>query len=160
MPKGVTRFDYTRLAGMIEKQLQIRQVWLEVVMVSRVFQSVFGLWLLAMFVMTLSGWRPPESILSEAGVRWAEVNLRPDMIAALLAIYGVGAATFLANRFVALGTVVQAPLAVNMALYHIFVNQILVPGGLIAAAYCASVAAMLWISRGVYAPLFRAKPNS
>ena len=91
----------------------------------RVFQSAFGLWLLVMFLMTLFGWRPPESILSEAGTQWAEVNLRPDMMAALLVIYGVGAATFLTNRFVALGAAVQAPLAVNMAMYHIFVNQVL-----------------------------------
>jgi hypothetical protein len=126
---------------------------------SRIFQWVFGTWLLVMFGMTLFGWRPPESLLSEAGIRWTDVNLRPDMIAALLAIYGVGAATFLMNRFVALGAAVQAPLAVNMAMYHLFVNQILVPGGLIAAAYCACVAAMLWICRRSYAPLFVAKPD-
>ena len=126
-------------------------------MVSRVFQLAFGFWLLTMFVMTLSGWRPPESMLSEAGVRWVEVNLRPDMIAALLVIFGVGAMTFLTNRFVALGAAIQAPLAVNMAMYHAFVNQILVPGGLIAAAYCFSVVAMLWISRDAYVPLFKAR---
>lgn len=123
----------------------------------RIFQTAFGIALLVSFLMTLFGWRPPESILSEAARRWGEVNLRPDMIAALLAIYGAGAAAFLTNRFVALGAAVQAPLAVNMAMYHGFVNQVLVPGGLIAATYCACVAAMLWFNRNAYAPLFRAK---
>lgn len=115
------------------------------------------MWLLVMFVMTLFGWRPPESILSEEGSRWAEVNLRPDMIAALLLIYGLGAATFLANRFVALGAAIQVPLAVNMAMYHAFVNQMFLPGGLIATVFGMCVAAMLWLNRTTYAPLFRAK---
>ena len=123
----------------------------------RIFQVGFGLALLVFFLMTLFGWRPPESILSEAGARWSEVNLRADMIVALLVIYGVGAAAFLTNRFVALGTAVQAPLAVNMAMYHVFVNQVLVPGGLIAATFCACVAAMLWFNRKAYSPLFTAK---
>ncbi len=123
----------------------------------RIFQVAFGLALLVMFLMTLFGWRPPESILSEAGARWSDVNLRADMIAALLVIYGVGAAAFLTNRFVAIGAAVQAPLAVNMAMYHAFVNQVLVPGGLIAATFCTCVAAMLWFNRNAYAPLFRAK---
>lgn len=126
-------------------------------MVERIFQFSFGMWLLAMFVMTLIGWRPPESMLSENGARWAEVNLRPDMIAALLLIYGIGAATFLANRFVALGAAIQAPLAVNMAMYHAFVNQVLLPGGLIAAIFCLCVAAMLWLNRASFAALFKAK---
>ena len=127
-------------------------------MAKRIFQSAFGVWLLVMFVMTLFGWRPPESMLSEQGVRWAEVNLRPDMIAALLLFYGIGAATFLSNRFVALGAAIQAPLAVNMAMYHAFVNQVLIPGGLIATVYCLCVAALLWLNRASYMPLFQAKP--
>ncbi len=128
-------------------------------MTARIVQTVFGLWLLVMFGMTLFGWRPPESILSEAGARWAEVNLRPDMMAALLVIYGIGAATFLSNRFVALGAAVQAPLAVNMAMYHMFVNQVLVPGGLIAGVFCVFVVALLWFNRQAFAPLFVARPG-
>jgi hypothetical protein len=108
---------------------------------------------MVMFVMALSGWQPPESMLSEAGRAWARVNLRPDMTVALLVIYGLGAATFLSNRYVALGAAVQSPLAVNMALYHAFVNQVLVPGGLIATLYCACVAVMLWLNRRAFAPL-------
>lgn len=127
-------------------------------MAKRVFQSVFGVWLLVMFVMTLFGWRPPESMLSEQGIRWADVNLRGDMIAALLLIYGFGAATFLSNQYVALGAAIQAPLAVNMAMYHLFVNQVLVPGGLIATVYCLCVATLLWLNRASYKPLFKAKP--
>jgi hypothetical protein len=127
-------------------------------MAVRIIQTVFGLWLLVMFVMTFFGWRPPESILSEAGARWAEVNLRADMIAALLVIYGTGAAAFLTNRFVALGAAIQAPLAVNMAMYHLFVNKVLLPGGVIAAVFFTFVVAMLWFNRGAYAPLFVAKP--
>lgn len=128
-------------------------------MIERIFQSLFGVWLLVMFVMTLFGWRPPESILSEEGVRWAETNLRPDMIAALLVLYGIGAATFLSNRFVALGAAIQAPLAVNMAMYHAFVNQVLLPGGMIAAVFCLCVAALLWLNRASYKPLFQAIPE-
>ena len=101
----------------------------------RAIQVVFGLCLLVMFVMTLFGWKPPESILSEAGARWAEVNLRPDMMIALAAIYGIGAATFLSDRFVALGAAVQAPLAVNIAMYHLFVNKVLIPGGIAGSVY-------------------------
>ena len=127
-------------------------------MAERIFQSLFGMWLLVMFVMTLMGWRPPESILSEEGARWAVVNLRPDMIAALLLIYGIGAVTFLTNRFVALGVTIQAPLAVNMAMYHAFVNQVFLPGGLIAAVFCSCVAVMLWLNRASFASLFKAKP--
>lgn len=89
--------------------------------------------------MVVWGWQPPESILSDAGARWAEVNLRPDMTVALLMLYGIGAATFLCNRYVALGAALLAPLAVNMAMYHLFVNRILIPGGLIAALFCAFV---------------------
>ncbi len=128
-------------------------------MATRVIQSLFGLWLLVMFVMTLFGWKPPESILSEAGARWADVNLRPDMMVALALMYGIGAATFLSDRFVALGAAIQAPLAVNIAMYHMFVNQVLVPGGLIAVVFCLCVAAMLWLNRASYAGLFRAKPQ-
>ena len=129
-------------------------------MIERIFRTAFGLCLLVMFVMTLFGWKPPASILSEAGARWAEVNLRPDMMVALALIYGIGAATFLSNRFVALGAAVQAPLALNIAMYHLFVNKVLVPGGLIGAVYGTCVAAMLWLNRESYAPLFRAKPGT
>lgn len=124
----------------------------------RIFQALFGAWLFIMFVMTLFGWRPPESILSAEGARWAEVNLRPDMIAALLLLYGVSAASFLTNRFVALGAAILAPLAVNMAMYHAFVNKVFLPGGLIALVFSACVATMLWLNRSSYAPLFQARP--
>jgi hypothetical protein len=70
-------------------------------MAKRVFQAAFGLWLLVMFVTTVVGWKPSESMLTEQGVRWTEVNLRPDMIAALLLIYGIGAATFSGENSVA-----------------------------------------------------------
>jgi len=124
-------------------------------MAQRTVQIVFGIWLLVMFIMTVLGWRPPASILSEDGLRWAEVNLRPDMMVALAVIYGVGAGTFLTNRFVALGSAVQVPLAVNMAMYHAFVNQVLVPGGVIASVFCVFVALMLWFNRHAYAPLLK-----
>ena len=124
-----------------------------------VFQRLFGLWLLVMFGMALSGWQPPESMLSDAGLRWAQVNLRPDMTVALLAIYGIGAGTFLSDRYVAIGAAVQAPLAVNMAMYHAFVNQILFPGGLIATLFCVCVFTMLWLNRKTYAPLFESQPE-
>lgn len=127
-------------------------------MAKRIFQTAFGVWLLAMFVMALSGWRPSESMLSAQGVRWAEVNLRPDMIFALLLIYGIGALTLLSNRFVALGAAIQAPLAVNMAMYHAFVNQVLIPGGVIATVYCLCVTVLLWLNRESYKPMFKAKP--
>lgn len=107
-----------------------------------------------MFIMTTSGWQPPESMLSEAGLAWTRVNLRLDMMVALALIYGLGAATFLLNRFTAFGALVQAPLAVNMAMYRAFVNQVLVPGGVIAAIYCVCVGAMLWLNRSAYVPLF------
>ena len=126
-------------------------------MPSLVFQRLFGLWLLVMFLMTLSGWQPPESMLSEAGSAWAQVNLRLDMMVALALIYGIGAAAFLLNRFAAFGALVQTPLAVNMAMYHAFVNQVLIPGGLIAALYFACVATMLWLNRSAYLPLFEIK---
>ena len=129
-------------------------------MTERIFQTVFGLCLLVMFGMTVFGWKPPASILSEAGARWAEVNLRPDMMIALALIYGIGAVTFLSDRFVALGAAVQAPLALNIAMYHVFVNKMLVPGGLIGAVYGICVAAMLWLNRDSYAPMFRAKPRA
>ena len=45
------------------------------------------------------------------------------------------------------------------AMYHAFVNQVLVPGGLIAATFCVLAAAMLWFNRKAYAPLFRANPE-
>ena len=129
-------------------------------MVARIFQTLFGLWLLVMFIMTIAGWKPPEAILSDAGARWAEVNLRPDMMVALALLYGIGAATFLADRFVALGAAILAPLTVNMAMYHIFVNQVLVPGGIIATAFCLCVTAMLWLNRTSYSVLFQAKPRT
>lgn len=129
-------------------------------MFRRVFQTFFGLWLLAMFIMTLLGWKPPESILSEAGVRWAEVNLRPDMMTALALMFGIGAITFLSDRFVAFGAAILAPLAVNIAMYHMFVNQVLMPGGFIAIAFCLCVAAMLWLNRASYAMLFKSKPRA
>ena len=129
-------------------------------MAARTFQAVFGVWLLGMFLMTIMGWRSPDSILSEAGARWSEVNLRPDMMGAIAIIYGVGAAAFLTNRFVALGAAIQAPLAVNMAMYHAFVNQVLVPGGLVAIAYCTCVIAMLWIHRNVFRSLFELRSSN
>ena len=129
-------------------------------MAQRAFQAVFGAILLVMFLMTLFGWTPPASFLSEAGQRWSEVNLRPDMIVALLLIYGIGAGSLLSNRFVALGAAVQAPLAVNIAMYHLFVNQVLVPGGLMAAAYFVGVAVLLWFNRASYASLFEARPHA
>lgn len=126
---------------------------------SRILQILFGVWLLIMFVMTGMGWRPPAELLSAEGVRWAEVNLRPDMMAALLVIYGIGAGAFLSNRYVALGAAVQAPLAVNMAMYHVFVNKILLPGGVIAAVYCLLVLCMLWFNRRSYRALFQPHPS-
>lgn len=85
--------------------------------------------------------------------------MRPDMTVALLVIYGIGAAAFLANRYVALGAAVQAPLAVNIAMYHAFVNRVFLPGGLIATLYVICVAVMLWLSRASFAPLLRPRPD-
>lgn len=62
----------------------------------------------------------------------------------------------LANRFVPLALVLFAPIAVNIALYHVVLDPA-VPGVVIALLVFALDVFLIWAYRGYYAPLKQAK---
>ena len=125
--------------------------------VVRIVRILFGLMLLVFFAMGLGlfGWAPP--VASEAGRPLQDAIAGSGYILPIIqATYLFAGVSYLANRYVALASVILFPVSVNILLYHLFLD----PGGvtlLAALALFLPNLFMLYVCRAAYAPLLKSR---
>ena len=119
------------------------------------FRLVFGLVLLAWVGMGLSGWEPPAVDPGAEPLRDAIFG-SGYLIPAVLVVYCLSGISFIANRFVALGSVVLFPVSLNILLFHTIMNPN--PRSvLIAVTLFLANVLMLYQHRPVFAGLLKAR---
>lgn len=121
-----------------------------------VFRTLFGLMLLAWVGMGLSGWQPPPVAPEAEALRDALFGSGYIIPAVLIAYLLVGIC-YVSGSYVALASVVLLPVSLNILMFHAFLNpnpRSLTIAGLLFAANLG----MLWLHRGAFEELLKARP--
>ncbi len=112
----------------------------------------FGVELVVFSAMPLFGWEPPEA--PPAGQAFQSAIL-DSYVAMLIQLVYLGAGlAYLANRYVALATVVLMPVVLNIVLFHIFLFRETLP---LTLSIAVPAGVMVWASWDAYRPLLRAR---
>lgn len=120
-----------------------------------VFQALFGAVLLIFVAMGVFGWRPPP-VLPRAEAFQNAILGSGYVIPVILLVYFLTGLSFLANRFVALGSLVWFPVSLNILLFHVTLNPTPRSVTIASVLFLANVY-MLFRSRAAYRLLLRAK---
>ena len=119
------------------------------------FRLFFGIVLLIWVAMGVSGWEPPPVSAEAVALRDAIFD-SGYIIPAVLTVYFLTGLCYLANRFVALGSIMLFPVSINILLFHSLLNPN--PRSLsIASALFVANCYMLYLRRGAFAALLLAR---
>lgn len=120
-----------------------------------IFQALFGVVLLVFVGMGVMGWEPPP-VLPEAEPFQNAILSAGYVLPVILLVYFLTGMSFLANRFVALGSIVLFPVSLNILLFHATLNATPRSISMASALFLANVY-MLFRSRAAYRLLLNAK---
>jgi putative oxidoreductase len=119
------------------------------------FRLLFGLMLLAWVGMGLTGWQPPPVAPEAEALRDALFGSGYIIPAVLIAYFLVGVC-YISGLYVALASVVLLPVSLNILMFHAFLNPN--PRSLtIAALLFVANLGMLWLHRGAFGELLKAR---
>lgn len=118
-----------------------------------IFRILFGIVLMIWVGMGVVGWQPPPVEADAEALRDAIFG-SGYIIPAILIVYFVTGLAYLANRYVALASVLLFPVSLNILLFHTILNPH--PRSVsIAAALFVANCYMLYQSRTAYSSLLR-----
>ena len=120
-----------------------------------IFQALFGVVLLVFVGMGAFGWKPPP-VLPEAEQFQNAILSSGYVIPVILLVYFVTGVSYLANRFVALSSLVLFPVSLNVLLFHAILNQTPRSIGMALMLFLANLY-MLFRSREAFRPLLNAR---
>ena len=112
----------------------------------------FGVELVVFSAMPLFGWEPPEA--PPAGQAFQSAILDSYVATLIQLVYLGSGLAYLANRYVALATVVLLPVALNIVLFHVFLFRETLP---LTLSIAVPAAVMVWACWDAYRPLLMAR---